>query len=80
MVARNQFPGISDVQVRASLGFPPYLQIRGDGVSEPQHTGRATVVDGRDRLGKPLYERESEVTAAQGAVEAICAGGQHGAA
>ncbi|MGX4688778.1 ATP-binding protein [Streptomyces sp. JNUCC 63] len=33
-------------------------------------------MDGRDRLGKPLYERENEVTAARNAVEAICAGGE----
>ncbi|MGW4041849.1 ATP-binding protein [Streptomyces sp. NPDC004721] len=35
-------------------------------------------MDGRDRLGRPLYERENEVTAAQKAVEGICAGAGNG--
>lgn len=35
-------------------------------------------MDGRDRLGKHLYEREDEVTAAQSAVEQICAGAGDG--
>lgn len=35
-------------------------------------------MDGRERLEKPLYERENEVIAAQEAVEAICAGGEDG--
>lgn len=35
-------------------------------------------MDGRDRLGQHLYERENEVTAARNAVERICAGAGDG--
>ncbi|WP_371665077.1 AAA family ATPase [Streptomyces sp. NBC_01241] len=44
-------------------------------MSERHRTERTTVVDGRDRVGKPLYERQNEVVAARNAVEGICAGG-----